>query len=120
MTKINLAAALATFDDHWRPRIVGTVNSCKVQLVKFSGEFVWHQHDDSDDLFLVLDGCLLVDLPDETIVLEAGEMLVVAAGVRHRPRADQEVHVLNIEASGTVNTGDAAEPGSLTAPEQHL
>lgn len=120
MRKINLEAALAIFDEHWRPRIIGTVNSCKVQLAKFSGDFVWHQHDDSDDLFLVLDGRLLVDLPDETIMLEAGEMLIVPAGVRHRPRAEQEVHVLNIEAGGTVNTGDAVEPGSLTAPEQHL
>jgi mannose-6-phosphate isomerase-like protein (cupin superfamily) len=118
--KINLAQALASFDDHWRPRIVGTVNSSKIQVVKFSGDFVWHQHDESDDFFLVLEGRLLIDLPDETVTLDPGEFLVVPAGVRHRPRAEQEVHVLNIEATGTLNTGDADHPGDLTAPEQHL
>lgn len=117
---VNLADALALVPEHWRPRIVGEVNGSKLQVVKFQGDFVWHKHDDSDDVFLVLRGRLLVDLPERTVELEAGELLVVPRGVRHRPRADEEVHILNIELLGTVNTGDAEDAGPPTAPEQYL
>jgi mannose-6-phosphate isomerase-like protein (cupin superfamily) len=120
MEKINLTDALASFDEHWRPRIITQVNESKVQLAKFKGDFVWHKHDDSDDFFLVLHGRLLIDLPDETVELRPGELLVVPRGVEHRPRADEEVHILNIELAGTVNTGDADDAGVLTAPEQTL
>jgi mannose-6-phosphate isomerase-like protein (cupin superfamily) len=120
MEKINLTDALASFDEHWRPRIITQVNDSKVQLAKFEGDFVWHKHDDSDDFFLVLHGRLLIDLPDGTVELQPGELLVVPRGVEHRPRADEEVHVLNIELAGTVNTGDAEDAGVLTAPEQTL
>jgi mannose-6-phosphate isomerase-like protein (cupin superfamily) len=121
MEKINLAEALATFDEHWRPRIIAHVNESKVQLSKFKGDFVWHKHDDSDDFFLVVHGRLLIDLPDKTVELEPGDVLVVPRGVEHRPRAvDDEVHVLNIALAGTVNTGDAEDAGVLTAPEQEL
>jgi mannose-6-phosphate isomerase-like protein (cupin superfamily) len=120
MEKINLTDALASFDEHWRPRIITQVNDSKVQLAKFEGDFVWHKHDDSDDFFLVLHGRLLIDLPDGTVELQPGELLVVPRGVEHRPRADEEVHILNIELAGTVNTGDADDAGVLTAPEQTL
>jgi mannose-6-phosphate isomerase-like protein (cupin superfamily) len=120
MEKINLTDALASFDEHWRPRIITQVNDSKVQLAKFEGDFVWHKHDDSDDFFLVLHGRLLIDLPDGTVELQPGELLVVPRGVEHRPRASEEVHVLNIELAGTVNTGDAEDAGVLTAPEQTL
>ena len=118
--KTNLAQALSGFDEHWRPRIIDRFQGSKVQVAKFSGDFVWHKHDDSDDFFLVLHGRLLIDLPDETVELGPGELLIVPAGVEHRPRASEEVHVLNLEAAGTVNTGDAVDAGELTAPEQHL
>jgi mannose-6-phosphate isomerase-like protein (cupin superfamily) len=118
--KINLAEALASIPDHWRPRIIGEVNGSKLQLAKFQGDFVWHKHDDSEDVFLVLTGNLLVDLPDRTVELGPGELLVIPRGVEHRPRAAEEVHVLNIELMGTVNTGDAEDAGVLTAPEQRL
>jgi len=117
---VNLSEALATFDESWRPRIIGHFQDCKVQVAKFTGDFVWHQHDDSDDFFLVLEGKMLLDLPDETVELSRGELFIVPAGVQHRPRALGEVHVLNLELAGTVNTGDAADPGELTAPEQAL
>ncbi len=120
MDPINLEQALARFDEHWRPRIVGRYQGSKVQLAKFTGDFVWHKHAETDDFFLVLKGHLLIDLPDRTVELSAGEMFIVPAGVEHRPRATDEVHVLNLEASGTVNTGDAENPGVLTAPEQSL
>ncbi|MCW2978073.1 MAG: Cupin 2 conserved barrel domain protein [Actinomycetia bacterium] len=120
IAKVNLEDALASIGEHWRPHIVGEVNGSKLQVVKFKGEFVWHRHDDSEDVFLVLEGRLYIDLPDKTIELEPGELLVVPRGVEHRPRADEEVHVLNVELMGTVNTGDADDAGVLTAPEQYL
>jgi mannose-6-phosphate isomerase-like protein (cupin superfamily) len=120
MKPVNLSTALATFDEPWRPRIIGQFQNAKVQLAKFEGDFVWHQHDDSDDFFLVLDGTMLLDLPDQTLELSAGDLFIVPAGTQHRPRAIGQVHVLNLEIAGTVNTGDAASPGALRAPEQDL
>ena len=118
--KVNVAVGLAAISEHWRPHIVGEANGSKIQLAKLKGEFVWHSHEGSEDVFLVLRGRLEVDLPDQTIILDEGDLLVVPRGVEHRPRADEEVHVLNIELMGTVNTGDAEEAGVLTAPEQYL
>jgi len=121
MQKVNLEQALGQIGAHWRPHIVADFNDCKVQLSKFEGDFVWHKHEDTDDFFLVLHGRMLLDLPDETVVLEPGELIVVPRGVEHRPRAvSGEVHVLNLEHAGTVNTGDAEDAGALTAPEQRL
>jgi mannose-6-phosphate isomerase-like protein (cupin superfamily) len=120
IAKVNLREALAAVPEHWRPHIVGEVNGSKIQVAKFKGDFVWHRHDDSEDVFLVLEGRMSIDLPDETVELEAGDLLVVPRGVEHRPRAEEEVHVLNVELMGTVNTGDAADAGDLTAPEQYL
>lgn len=117
---VNLATALATFDEAWRPRIIGRFQDAKVQVAKFEGDFVWHQHDDSDDFFLVLDGSMLLDLPEQTLELSAGDLFIVPAGTPHRPRAIGRAHVLNLEAAGTVNTGDAADPGAFKAPEQEL
>jgi mannose-6-phosphate isomerase-like protein (cupin superfamily) len=105
--KVNLRDKLALFSDHFAPRVVATMNDCNVMLVKVSGEFVWHSHAETDDFFLVVDGRLTIDLPDRPVVLEAGELFVVPAGVEHRPRAEGEAHVLLIEARETVNTGDA-------------
>lgn len=120
MKPVNLTAALGTFDEPWRPRVIGRFQDAKVQVAKFAGDFVWHTHEDSDDLFMVLHGELRLDLPDETLVLTTGDLFIVPAGTRHRPRAVGEVHVLNLEVAGIVNTGDAPDPGALRAPEQHL
>ncbi|MDX6503454.1 MAG: hypothetical protein QOE29_579 [Gaiellaceae bacterium] len=117
--KINLAEALARFDETFSPRIVGHVDDHKLAVVKVLGEFVWHSHPDSDDFFLVLSGQLTVQLRDRDIVLGPGELYVVPAGVEHCPRADDVTHVLLIERDGTVNTGDA-EPSALTAGERTL
>jgi mannose-6-phosphate isomerase-like protein (cupin superfamily) len=112
--KVNLAETLASFDEMFSPRIVAAYNENKVCVVKLMGEFVWHSHLETDDLFLVLSGRLLVDLPGGTAELGPGELLVVPLGVEHRTRADVETHVPLIEPKGTLNSGGAAaEP----APE---
>jgi mannose-6-phosphate isomerase-like protein (cupin superfamily) len=106
--KINLAEKLALFSEHWSPRTVATFNDCDVMVVKVQGEFTWHKHDDTDDLFLVLKGTLEIELRDRVVTLGPGEMFVVPKGVEHRPRASEEVHVLLMEPTGTPNTGDPA------------
>ena len=105
---IDLSEKLSTFSEHWSPRTVTQFNDCDVMVVKVKGEFVWHQHDDTDDFFLVLKGVLDIELRDRTIRLGPGQMYVVPKGVEHRPVAREEVHLLLIEPSGTPNTGDAA------------
>jgi mannose-6-phosphate isomerase-like protein (cupin superfamily) len=107
--KVNLAAKLATFSNYWSPRIVAGYNGNDVMVVKVEGEFTWHSHPDTDDLFLVLSGELDIELPDRTVTLSAGELFVVPRGVEHRPCARKgEVQLLLTEPAGTPNTGDPA------------
>ena len=106
--KVDLAAALATFDEPWSPRIVGRYNGNKIFLAKARGEFVWHSHPDTDDLFLVLEGRLTIQLRDGDVELGAGELFVVPRGIEHRPRTDEGASILLIEPDGTPNTGDPA------------
>jgi mannose-6-phosphate isomerase-like protein (cupin superfamily) len=116
--KVNLADALASFDEAFAPRIVGTYNDDKIQVAKTRGEFVWHAHPDTDDFFLVLDGRLTIQLRDRDVELGPGELFVVPRGVEHCPRSDGEAHILLIEPLGTPNTGDStARP---PAPEQSI
>lgn len=105
---IDLAAKLATFDEHWQPRTVATFNGHDIMVVKVKGEFVWHSHADSDDLFLVLHGRIRIELRDGAVELGPGELFVVPRGVEHRPVAIEEAHLMLIEPTGTPNTGDAA------------
>ena len=116
MRKVDLAAALATFDEPWSPLTVARYNGHKVFLAKAKGEFVWHKHDDTDDLFLVLDGRLTIQLRDGDVELGPGELYVVPCGVEHCPRSDEGASVLLIEPAGTPNTGDPA----TAAPEREL
>jgi mannose-6-phosphate isomerase-like protein (cupin superfamily) len=115
-TKVDLAAALATFAEPWSPRIVGSYNGNKIFLAKAKGEFVWHSHPDTDDLFLVLDGRLTIQLRDGDVELAPGELYVVPRGVEHCPRSDDGASILLIEPEGTPNTGDPA----TAAPEVRL
>ena len=108
MIPINLADKLATFSDHWQPRVVGQFNGHDLMVVKVKGEFVWHKHDDTDDFFLVLSGRIRIQLRDGAVTLGPGEIFVVPKGVEHCLVADEEAHVLLIEPQGTPNTGDAA------------
>ena len=112
---VNLAEKLALLDRPYSPGIVGYLNDLKLAVVKVKGEFVWHEHDDTDDFFLVLRGRLTIQLRDRDVELSEGELFVVPRGVEHCPRADEEAHVLLIEPKGTANTGNAG--GELTAEE---
>lgn len=103
---INLDAALASFDDLWSPRIVTRINDYDVRIAKVQGEFVWHAHDDTDELFLVLDGELTISLPDSSVLLRRGDVFVVPRGVQHRPSSADGASILMFEPTGTVNTGD--------------
>ena len=105
---VDLAAALASFDEPWSPRIIGRYNGNKVFLAKAKGEFVWHKHDDTDDLFLVLEGRLTIQLRDGDVALGPGELYVVPRGVEHCPRSDEGASILLIEPEGTPNTGNPA------------
>ena len=107
MDRVNLQEKLATFSEHWQPRTIGEFNGHDIMVVKAQGEFVWHRHDDTDDFFLVLKGRLTIEMRDRSVSLGPGELFVVPKGVEHRPVAEEEVHLLLIEPSGTPNTGDA-------------
>ena len=107
--KVNIAEKLASFSDQWAPRIVARYNDNEVRIVKVEGEFIWHQHPDTDELFLVLDGTLEMELRDRTVTLEAGELFVVPRGTEHRPCARQgEVKLLLMDPRDMPNTGDPA------------
>jgi mannose-6-phosphate isomerase-like protein (cupin superfamily) len=105
---VDLAEKLAGFTEHWQPRTVAEFNGHDIMVAKVQGEFVWHKHDETDDLFLVLQGELTIELRDRSVTLRPGELFVVPKGVEHRPVAKEEVHMLLIETSGTPNTGDRA------------
>ena len=109
MEKVSLAEKLSAFDEQWSPKVVADLNGQQVKLVKVQGEFIWHHHDDEDELFLVLDGRFRMDFRDRQVWIERGEMIVVPRGVEHRPVAEREVHVLLFEPSSTRNTGNQVE-----------
>lgn len=114
---IDLSEKLASFQDHWSPKIVAGVNDSHVKLVKLKGEFVWHHHEAEDELFLVLKGRLLIQLRDRDLWLDEGELVVIPRGVEHRPVAREEVHVLLFEPKGTVNTGNLRTERTVESPE---
>jgi mannose-6-phosphate isomerase-like protein (cupin superfamily) len=107
---VDLTERLSRFEDHWSPKVVARFNDYEVKVVKVAGEFVWHAHDDTDELFLVLDGQLTIELRDGEVTLPPGTLFVVPRGVEHRPVAEGEVHALLIEPRGVVNTGEAGGP----------
>jgi mannose-6-phosphate isomerase-like protein (cupin superfamily) len=119
MHAVNLNEKFALFDEHWSPRVVGQFNDMHIKLAKLKGEFVWHHHAETDELFLVHQGRLLLQLRDrEDVWLEAGEFYVVPRGVEHRPVAPEEVELVLIEPAGTVNTGNVRD--DRTVAEQWL
>jgi mannose-6-phosphate isomerase-like protein (cupin superfamily) len=113
-TPINFEEKLKKFSEHWSPKIVGQLNDYHLKVVKVQGEFVWHDHPDTDEVFIVLKGHLDIHFRDGITSLDENEMCVVPKGVEHKPVAEQECHILLIEPVGTVNTGDAG--GAMTAP----
>ena len=111
---IDLAARCAAVPDTWQPRVVAELNDVQFKVARLEGEFIWHDHPESDEAFLVLSGRLWIDLPDGSVELGPGELYVVPAGTRHRPRTEGEVHLVLIEPRGVLNTG--REGGDRTAP----
>lgn len=115
MEKVNLAEAYASFDEHWAPRLAGELNGQAVKLAKADGEFVWHRHEDADELFLVTSGELRIELRDDPdVVLREGEFVIVPRGVEHRPVADEEAEILLFEPAETRNTGNVENERTRT------
>ena len=113
MKKINLEQKFSLFNEHWTPKIIAELNDYQIKIVKVEGDFVWHDHSDTDEFFFVIEGTLFIEFESETMELNAGELYVVPKGVQHRPFAHDECKVMLIEPRGVVNTGDASS--DLTA-----
>jgi mannose-6-phosphate isomerase-like protein (cupin superfamily) len=105
--KVNIAEKFSVIKDHWNPRIAGELNGQYIKLVKFTGDFVWHKHENEDEMFLVVDGSFTMELRDKNIEMLPGEFVVIPKGIEHRPVANTEAHVLLFEPATTLNTGDA-------------
>ena len=118
MNAIDLADKLSQFDEYWSPRIVGEVNDSYVKLAKLSGEFVWHSHEQEDELFLVVKGRLTIRFRDRDVHLEEGQMVIVERGVEHQPVAESEAHVLIVEPKSTLNTGDVVNDRTVVDLER--
>jgi len=110
---INLKEKFAKFSDHWSPKIIAKMNDYHFKLVKFQGDFIWHSHDDTDEVFIAIAGEMSIEFRDGRVDLKTGEMFVVPKGVEHKPFANKECKIMLVEPAGTINTGDAG--GELTA-----
>jgi mannose-6-phosphate isomerase-like protein (cupin superfamily) len=115
--RINIAQKLSLFKDLWTPKIIDEFNGQQLKLAKVKGEFVWHDHKNEDELFLVIKGCLSIEFKDKTVEINAGELFLVPKGVKHRPFALEETHILLIEPSTTRNTGEINHDLSVEKPE---
>ncbi len=105
MQKVNIAEKMSLFTDYFNPRIVGELNGQHVKAVKFQGEFIWHHHDNEDEMFLVTQGSFTMQLRNKNIEINQGEFIIIPRGTEHRPVAQNEVHLLLFEPATTVNTG---------------
>ncbi len=114
-TGINFREKLARFDEHWSPKVIAEMNDYQFKLVKIQGDFIWHDHPETDEVFVVLEGELRIDFRDGSVRLSPGEMFVVQQGLEHKPFAESECHLLLIEPRDVVNTGDVG--GDLTAEQ---
>jgi mannose-6-phosphate isomerase-like protein (cupin superfamily) len=106
MDKVNVLQKFELFTDHWSPKIAGELNGQQIKLVKFNGPFIWHYHDNEDEMFFVIKGSFVMELRDKNIELNEGEFLVIPRGVEHRPNAKEEVWVMLFEPASTLNTGN--------------
>jgi len=118
MEKVNLAEKFGLFDAYWSPKVVGELNGQYVKIAKLQGSFVWHHHEDAEELFMVVKGRLTIKLRDQDIVLEPGEFFIVPRGVEHMPVADEEAHILMFEPQGTLNTGNVRDARTLEEIER--
>jgi len=106
MKKVNLSEKFQLFSEYWSPKIVGELNGQQVKLAKFKGEFVWHKHDNEDEMFFVVEGALQIEFRDKTVTLNKGEFLIIPKGTEHKPVAENEVSVMLFEPATTINTGN--------------
>jgi mannose-6-phosphate isomerase-like protein (cupin superfamily) len=118
MEKVNISEKLGQFREQWSPKIVGELNGQYVKLVKFKGPFVWHHHDQEDEMFLVVNGSFVMRFRDRDVTLKAGEFIVVPHGVEHMPVADEEAHVMLFEPKSTLNTGNVRNDRTLEQLEK--
>jgi mannose-6-phosphate isomerase-like protein (cupin superfamily) len=114
---INLKEKFSRFSDHWSPKVIGQLNNQSVKVVKFQGDFVWHSHEKEDELFMVIDGSFTMELRDQAIEVQKGELIIIPHGVEHRPVAKEEVSVLLFEPGTVVNTGEVCNPLTVEKPD---
>ena len=117
MDKVNIKDKFSQFDEHWQPKIVGELNGQYVKLAKLKGEFVWHQHESEDEMFMVIKGQLLIKLRDRDVTLNPGEFFIIPHGVDHIPIAEEEVQVMLFEPKSVINTGDVQDERTLDTSE---
>lgn len=117
MDVISIKEKLGKFSDYFNPKVIAELNGQHVKLGKFKGEFIWHSHNDEDEMFLVVKGKFFMEFRDKTVEINEGEMIVVPKGVEHRPRADEEVHVMLFEPAKTINTGNIENEMTIKEPE---
>jgi mannose-6-phosphate isomerase-like protein (cupin superfamily) len=118
MHTVNLREKFAKFSDYCSPRVIGELNDCQVKAVKLKGEFIWHHHDNEDELFLVVKGTLRMKFRDREAIVNAGEFIIVPRGVEHLPVADEEVHILLLEPKTTLNTGNVVNERTVSQLER--
>jgi len=115
--KVNIAEKFRYFTDLWSPKIVGELNNFHVKLVKIAGEFVWHQHDVEDEMFLVIQGSLLMQMRDKDVYINEGEFIIIPHGVEHKPVAESECQIMLFEPKGTLNTGNVQDEKTVEVLE---
>jgi len=118
MQTVNLKEKFAKFSDYWNPRVIGELNDCAVKAVKLKGEFIWHHHDNEDELFLVVKGTLRMKFRDHESIIHEGEFIIVPRGVEHMPVADREVHIILLEPKSTLNTGNIVNERTVSQLER--
>ena len=114
MKKINFKSKFQKFEDHWAPKVIAEMNDYQFKLVKIKKDFIWHKHDETDEVFIVMEGKIFIEFEDEVVEINEGEMIVVPKGVKHKPYAEKEAKIMLIEPRGIVNTGE--RENKLTAP----
>jgi len=118
MNKVDLKEKFSLFSEHWQPKVVGELNGQYVKLVKLKGEFIWHQHENEDELFMVIKGKLKIKLNDREIDLDEGQFFIIPRGVEHLPVAEEEVHVMLFEPQSVLNTGDQKNQRTIETLEK--
>lgn len=118
MQVINLNEKFSLLNETWSPKLVGELNGQHIKLAKIKGEFVWHKHDDADEMFLVIKGNIIIEMRDETVTLNQGEFFIVPRGVEHKPFAEHEAHLMLFEPAGTRNTGNVDDARTVQDPQR--